>query len=45
MIYIGIDAAKNKHDCCITDSNSAVHNTCIMYFYLLPYLYFPSFKF
>ncbi|MBR9649488.1 IS110 family transposase [Clostridium tyrobutyricum] len=26
MIYIGIDVAKNKHDCCIIDSDGAVYN-------------------
>lgn len=26
MIYIGIDIAKNKHDCCIIDSDGVVYN-------------------
>lgn len=26
MIYIGIDVAKNKHDCCIIDSDGVVYN-------------------
>ena len=24
MIYVGIDVAKDKHDCCILDSNGEV---------------------
>lgn len=26
MLFIGIDVAKNKHDCCIIDSNGVVYN-------------------
>lgn len=26
MLFVGIDVAKNKHDCCIIDSDGVVHN-------------------
>lgn len=26
MLFVGIDVAKNKHDCCIIDSNGVVYN-------------------
>ena len=26
MLFVGIDVAKNKHDCCIIDSDSVVYN-------------------
>ena len=29
MIYIGIDVAKEKHDCCIIDSDGVVINDCL----------------
>ncbi|WP_254906576.1 IS110 family transposase [Clostridium tyrobutyricum] len=29
MIYIGIDVAKNKYDCCIIDSDGAFYNNSL----------------
>jgi len=26
MIYVGIDVAKHKHDCCIVDSDGVIIN-------------------
>jgi len=29
MIYVGIDVAKDKHDCCIVDSDGVIINDCL----------------
>lgn len=33
MLFVGIDVAKNKHDCCIIDSDGVVHNAILCFFF------------
>ena len=31
MLYVGIDVAKHKHDCCIIDSNGVIHTNSLTF--------------
>ena len=39
MVCVGIDVAKDKHDCCILDSDGTIRADCITFnFDLTPYI-------